>query len=339
MHNRRSFLTQTTALALVTASSLGSLTLAQDNDWAAKMFKQKSHDFGVVARGADTSYRLNLTNIYEQEVHISAVRTTCGCTAGEPSKETLKSREEAYVTITMDTKKFKQRKDSNVIVVFDKPLYAEVTIPITAYIRQDVVIEPGSAQFGTVYRDDKKEQTLKIQYAGRDDWKITDVKSNHEHVSLKAIEVSRGGGYVNYDLNIALSANVPLGGLRQYMTLVTDDKNSPNIPLLVEADVRADFSVEPTTLALGTMQPGQTVTKQIVIKGRKPFDVESVTCDKAKDVFQVRLPKTAAKVQIIPLTVTAPSEPGTLDEELAVAIPGVAEPIKFRAYAKIGAKE
>lgn len=339
MQNRRQFIAQAAVITLATVGTLSPLVQAQDTEWASKMFEKKSHDFGVVARGADTTYRLKLKNVYEQEVHISSVRTTCGCTAGEPSKETLKSLEDAYVTITMDTKKFRQRKDSNVIVVFDKPLYAEITIPITAYIRQDVVIEPGSAQFGSVYRDDKKEQTLKLQYAGRDDWKIKEIKTNHEHIVAKAIETSRGGGIVNYDLQVSLDPSIPIGSVRQYITLITDDQTNPNVPLLVEGEVKPDFSVEPSLVSLGTLQPGQTKTVQVVIKGRKPFEVESVTSEKAKDVFQVRLPKSAAIVQVIPLTITAPSEAGTLDEELSVVIPGRTEPVKFRAYAKIVAKE
>lgn len=335
MLNRRQFTAQAAALALATAGMFQSQAQAQDAEWANKMFEKKSHDFGVVARGADTTYQLKLKNIYEQEVHISSVRTTCGCTAGKPSTETLKSLEEAFVTITMDTKKFSQRKNSNVIVAFDRPIYAEVTIPITAYIRQDVVIEPGSAQLGSFYRDDKKEQVLKLQYAGREDWKIKEVKTGNEHIVVKPIETSRGGGYVNYDLVVSTNSSVPAGSLRQYVTLITDDQSNPNVPVLVEGEVKADFSVEPSLVSLGTLQAGQSKATQVVIKGRKPFEVESVTCERAKDVFQVRLPKSAAPVQVIPLTVVAPNEAGTLDEELSIAIPGRSEPVKFRVYAKI----
>ena len=115
---------------------------AQELTWAEKMFEKRSHDFGVVARGADVRYRLKITNIYKETVHISNVRTTCGCTAAAPSKSTLASRESAFIEVTMDTRRFKRRKDSNVIVTFDQPLYAEVRIPITAYIRTDVVLTP-----------------------------------------------------------------------------------------------------------------------------------------------------------------------------------------------------
>ena len=43
----------------------------------------------------------------------------------------------------MDTKKFQHDKNSSVTVVIDRPQYAEVRIPIHAYIRTDVVLAPG----------------------------------------------------------------------------------------------------------------------------------------------------------------------------------------------------
>jgi hypothetical protein len=103
---------------------------AQDLTWAQKMFDKLSHDFGVVARGADVSYRFKVTNLYRDTVRISNVRSTCGCSAATPTKTTLASRESAYIEVTMDTRRFTRQKDSNLIVTFDAPLYAEVRIPV-----------------------------------------------------------------------------------------------------------------------------------------------------------------------------------------------------------------
>lgn len=335
MLTRRQFVSRSLATGLATSLTLSSSIVQADDSWAAKMFEKTSHDFGVVARGADSSYRLKLKNIYKETVHIAEVRTTCGCSAGKPSQETLLSLEEAYVEITMDTRKFTRRKDSNVIVVIDQPSYQEVRIPITAYIRTDVVIDPGSAQFGAIDREQKNERTLKIAYAGRDNWQIKEVKTNSDVVSAAVKETSRGGGNVTYDLTVTLSDSVPFGPFRHSITLVTDDESSPNVPLLVEAEVTPDIVVNPSIVSLGTMAPGEQKTVQVVLRGKKPFEVSAVNCVEAKDVFQVRLPTTAAPIQIIPLTVSAPDRLGKLDEEISVTIPGRTDPVKFRAYGRI----
>jgi len=335
MQNRRQFLSGTAAIVALAPG----LVIAQESDWAVKMFEKTTHDFGVVARGSDTVYRLKLKNIYQQDVHISEVSTTCGCSAGKPGKETLKSLEETYVEITMDTRKFIRRKDSNVIVTFDRPVYGRVQIPITAYIRTDVVIEPGSAQFGTVDREENNEKTLKVSYAGRQDWQIKKVETSHKHIEVKAVETSREGGYVNYDLTVTLAKDIPFGKLRHFINLVTDDKKNPKVPLLVEGNVKPDIVVNPSIVLLGTMKPGQKKTVNVVLKGKKPFEVSGVTCEKAEDVFTVRLPKAASPVHVIPLTITAPTKAGKLDEELRVKISGRKTSITFRAYGQVSRPE
>jgi hypothetical protein len=335
MLTRRQFVSRSLATGLATSMTFGASVAQADELWAEKMFEKTTHDFGVVARGADSSYRLKLKNLYNETVHIAEVRTTCGCSAGKPSQETLQSLEEAYVEITMDTRKFTRRKDSNVIVVFDQPSYQEVRIPITAYIRTDVVIDPGSAQFGSIDREQKNERTLKIAYAGREDWKIKEVQTGSKLVDAVVKEASRGGGRVNYDLTVTLSDKVPFGPFRHSITLLTDDENSPKVPLLVEAEVTPDIVVNPSIVALGTMTPGQEKTVNVVLRGKKAFEVSAVNCVEAKDVFQVRLPTTAAPIQIIPLTVTAPQKTGKLDEQISVTILGRTDPVTFRAYGRI----
>jgi hypothetical protein len=334
MPTRRQFISGAIATS-VSVVTFGKNAFADDNAWALKMFEAKEHDFGVVARGADANYRLKFKNLYEQDVHISDVRTSCGCSAGTPSQTTLKSLEEAYIEIKMDTRKFIRRKDSTLIVTFDQPIPAVVEIPITAYIRTDVVIDPGSAQFGAVDLGAGKTLTLKVAYAGRDDWKIKEIKTANQHVKVKAVETARGNGRVDYNLEVVLAADAPVGPLRQSVTLVTDDKESPNVPLLVEADIKPDIVVSPAVLSLGNMKPGQRLVRKLILRGKKPFIVESVTCDRAAGVFEVDLPTKAAPIQIIPLTIVAPTKAGSLDEELQITIPGRKEPVKIRAYGKI----
>ena len=98
-------------LAVAFALTVISALPASAQDWAKKMFADDKIDFGVVARGSEAVYRLKLKNVYKETVHISNVRTTCGCSAAEPSKTTLSSREEAFIQVTMDTRKFTRRKE------------------------------------------------------------------------------------------------------------------------------------------------------------------------------------------------------------------------------------
>jgi hypothetical protein len=329
MHVMRAMLGGTLCLAWV-----GPLA-AQDANWAEKMFDKLDHDFGVVARGSDARYRLAITNKYQQNVRISNVTTTCGCTAAKPSKETLASRETAYIELSMDTRKFTHLKESSVTVHFDQPLAAQVRIPVKAYIRTDVVLTPGGAEFGSVALGTSAERKIEVAYAGRNDWKIKNVISKNEFIEAQAVETSRNAGRVNYNLLVTLKGSAPAGELRGQLTLVTDDASNPHVPVLVEARIEPAYLVVPELVDFGTLQPRAKATKNIVVRGKKAFKIEKIESERLAGTFEARMPQEEKTTHVIPLTVTAPDEAGTISEEMTITIVGVEEPVRFRAYFKV----
>lgn len=322
--------------ALLSAGSAA----AEDLNWAQKMFDKQTIDFGVVARGADVMYPLKVKNIYQQTVHITTVGTSCGCSATrEPEKTTLNPGEETVIEVTMDTQRFMRRKDSNVIVTFDLPLAAEVRIPLTVYIRSDVVLTPGAVNFGAVARGTGSERTVEIAYAGRNDWHIREVKTPGDYLVAQLVETGRSDGRVGYKLHVKLDPAAPVGLLRDQITLVTDDANSPHVPVMVEGKIEADITVTPEVVSLGMLTPGQNKTVNVVLRGRTPFAIEEIICEHDNGMFRVRLPKEARSVHVLPMTITPPNELGALNEEFTVKIAGRAEPIVFKAYGKVIAGE
>jgi hypothetical protein len=324
-------------LALLIGACCAASASAQQQQlsWAEQMFDQRNIDFGVIARGSDAIARVKITNKWNRAIHISDVRTTCGCSAGKLTKTSLEPLEEGFVEVTMDTKKFMRRKDSNLIVAFDTPWAAEVRIPITAYIRTDVVFDPGSVNFGAVEHGQEASRTIKLQYAGRNDWQVKEIKSRSESIVAKAVETARGNGRVDYDIVVALAPNIPPGAVREQLTVVTDDQNSPHVPLLVEATVEADVVVTPAIVSLGVMKPGEAKQFNIVIKGKQPFQIDKIECESDSGLFKVRKPETAAQVHVLPMTITAPDKPGNLSEEFTVTINGRPAPVTFKALGKI----
>lgn len=310
---------------------------AQSYDWAEKMFEKTSHDFGVVARGSDARYRLMLTNKYAPAVHISDVRTSCGCTAAKPSKDTLESRETAYIEIVMDTRKFTHLKESSVTVVFDRPQAAEVRIPIKAYIRTDVVLTPGGVEFGAITKGNDQERKVSIAYAGRANWSIKNVVTKNPNITARVVETSRSGINVNYDLLVSVKGTAPVGELRDQLTLLTDDAGNPQIPVLVQGRIEAEYTVTPEVVSFGNMSPGERKTVNVVVRGKKPFAIEKIESEKTAGTFEVRLPQEPKQIHVLPLTIVAPTEPGTLNEEFSVTINGTADPITFKAFGKIAA--
>ncbi len=298
------------ALALLPA-------FASAKEWALKMFQGTSHDFGHVARGAKAEFAFELQNIYEEDVHIADVRTSCGCTTPTISKPLLKTWEKGAIVATLNTRSFVGQRNSTLTVVIDKPFYAEVQLTIAGYIHSDVDFQPGVAALGDVEQGRSSEQSVTVTYRGPYNWQIADVRSANTHLEVELADPVRQPGVVSYKMTVRLKPDAPAGTLQDQLTLVTNDQRMPTVVLPVEGRVTPPLQVNPSPLMFGTLAPGQPATKQLVLTGKQPFRVLSLGTDNEAVQFKIA-PDVTKKVHLIPITVTAPNQPGEFHYTLTI---------------------
>src|SRR6056297_2144130 len=114
------------------------------------MIDTEKVDFGVIATGSEVQKFVEIRNVHQVPIQISEVKTSCACARATIDQYTIQPGDKAVITVQMNTRNFRQRKDSNVIIRFGSPRSIEHRIPVTAYIRTDVVFNPGSVQFSEV---------------------------------------------------------------------------------------------------------------------------------------------------------------------------------------------
>jgi len=340
----------TTLIACVLAFISASAVAAEPN-WAEKMFDSRSHDFGVIPLTSKVTHRFLVKNFYRETVHIAGVRTTCGCSVARPSKSTLASGEVVTIDVTMDMRRTRMastRKSAVLTVVFDRPSFAEVKIPVSAQVRKDLVIAPGSADFTGVDQGKGASRTLRVRYAGRADWTIKQVEVKSPHLlarveEVRRAEVRRLGIFskfheVHYDLVIELKPSAPAGLLRETIVLISDDKQTPRIPVLVEASVESDFTFSPSAggvVSLGSLVPGRAKQVSVVVKGRKDFRIEKIEAGSSSGVFRTKLSGSKRRVHVLPLTVTVPEGLSEIRETFKLMIEDRDEPLIFSVYGRV----
>jgi len=295
---------------------LGVFGHASGQDWARKMFKKTDHDFGAVARGAKSEVVFEFENIYEETLHISGVRASCGCTTPSLSKDTIKTWEKGAVIATLNTQSFLGYRTATITMTFDRPFFAEVQFNIQAHVRSDVVLSPGQVDFGSIEQGKESQRKVAIHYAGRQDWKIVDVRSGNPHVEVELQETQRAGGRVAYDMMVFLKPDAPGGYLNDQLVLVTDDPKLSQVPVQVEGRIVAPLSVSPASLFLGVLSPGQSVTKQLVVRGKEPFRIKQVRCGDERFEFT---PSDQLKIlHTLPVRFTANTTTGKVAETIEI---------------------
>lgn len=285
-------------------------------EWARKMFAVTSHDFETVARGARAEFAFEVTNLYKEEVHLAGVRASCGCVTPTITKDRLKTWEKGTVLVTFNTRSFVGHRTATITVTIDQPYYAEVQLNIAGFIRGDVVVEPGVLEFPAVTRGTPAEKAIQVKYAGRSDWKILDVRSANEHLEVEMAENTRGQGRVAYDLRVRLKDDAPVGYFRDQMVLVTDDPSARQIPVPIEGNVLSPLTVSPAALNLGVVKPGQTVTRQLVVRASQPFHITGINCPDG--CFQFAPSEEAKQMHLVPVTFTAAREPGKVVQKIEI---------------------
>lgn len=281
----------------------GAATPVAAQEWAEKMFNKLDHNFGTVARGADTVYRFEITNLYKQTMQITGVRSSCGCTTPTIEHPTIKSHEKAYIVAKFNTRTFTGQHGATLTIsIGPAPYRAEVQVQVHGNIRGDVVFSPGAVQFGNIDEGTEGEQLLVVDYAGRDNWRIVDVTNDNDYFEVELQERARRGRKVSYGLLVRLKDNAPAGYLKDQLTVVTSDSRTTNqrIPLFVEGHVVPEFSVTPPALVLGNVAAGEPITQKVIVRGKTPFRIVDVSC--GNDCFTFQSDDSSKRIHFVEIT-------------------------------------
>lgn len=271
--------------------------------WADAAFPIKTHEFGSVAVASKTEFRFPVTNTTNNTIHIQTVRASCGCTTPIVETPYIAPGQTGFIVARFNTDTFRGKKGATLTVVIDQPSYTEVRLRVDGYIRQDMVFSPGSIEFGKLNHGQSHEQSAKIMYAGRDDWSVVDVLSNSPWMTVKVKLNDRGPQRATYEVFVTLDPTAPAGFFQDEIIVVTNDRAMPRVPLRVSGDLQSSLTVSPQSIAIGSVKPGESVQRQLFVRGREPFLIDSI---EAKGFDVTFTPATEAKaVHVFMATFTA----------------------------------
>jgi hypothetical protein len=210
------------------------------------------------------------------------------------------------------------QRSATITVTFDEPARTTVQLQVKGFIRSDVSLEPAGVALGEVERGTAVEKTIRVTRSGRSDWRIREVTSSSPYLSGEVIRVARHGSRVICDVKVRLEPGAPVGYIRDHFMLVTNEDRGKQIPVQVDGRIRSAVLVSPSSLFLGVFKPGQTETRQLVVRGRTPFRVLSVGSQHDSVEAKLSADGAARPIHIIPVTFTAREAPGRVVEVIRI---------------------
>jgi uncharacterized protein DUF1573 len=307
--------------------------------WVAKMFAEREHNFGTVARGADTVYRFPVKNIYKQDVELVSVRSSCGCTTPSLENKLLKTYDVGYVVARFNTRTFTGLHGATLTVEVrwndnGRVRRGETQLRVDGNIRGDVVFKPGAIQFDAVQQGSPAEQRVEVTYAGRSTWRIVDVRGASDDFEVELKQKQRYSGLVGYELLVRLKDTAAAGYFNEQLVLVTNDNQNPRIPIHVAGRIIPQISVAPESVLLGDVTLGGQVSKKVIVRGKKPFRILSVECD--EDSFQFKVDDRASALHVVEIVFDAKKDVGNVKQTIHIATDlGEEFRTTLTAYAKV----
>lgn len=287
-------------------------------DWAEQLFEVKTHDFGRVPAGAKAEHDFVVTNVLPFEVEIARTRVTCECTEPKVAQAVLRPGERTTVSASLATSRFHGRKGATITVSFSRPQFAEVQLHVTAYIDKHVEIDPPSIDLGTVAQGRPAEKETAVACTGNPDWRIVEVRSANPRLTGSATETVRTKDAVRYALRAKLDATAPGGPFKDVLVLVTNDAQTPEVPVLVHGRVLSELEVSPSVLFMGVTAQGGTLSKVLVVRGKRPFKVLAAGCDAPGFEFRSADAGQARPLHLVTVTFTPGTQTGKINGTIRI---------------------
>jgi len=111
--------------------------------------------------------------------------------------------------------------------VKEKPV---IEVALYASIVGDLTAVPKNYSFGSIKRGESKETVFSISSRSKRAFRVTSLESNSKYATAELIQTPERG---NYQVKVKVSPHAPVGQLTGTITVCTDDRDQPEIGLLI----------------------------------------------------------------------------------------------------------
>ncbi len=320
--------------SLVLLAGLCWVSPAAAASWADGMFRELSKDFGSVPRGPRLEHPFRLTNNTRSHVHISGVRTSCGCTTAYAVQTDLDPGQETAILAYMDTNRFSGVRTVTIYVSIDQPHHEEVRLWVQANSRDDVSVTPESLAYGQIKRGTSPSASVSITFLGDGALQVTAVQCDSNYVQATLQQTSRNEIQVAYQLTAKLRADAPVGKWYSDIWLKTTNAATPRVRVPLTVEIESALSISPAIVNLGPLKVGAHAERRVIVRGVRPFRITEV--QGIDDDLNVRDSATDSKpIHVLTVTLQA-RKAGELSRTLRILTDLKEEnQIDFQARAQI----
>lgn len=194
-----------------------------------KLVSGDVHDWGKVTPATPKlSASIKIMNTGTEELVIKKPTTSCGCTAAEPEKSSLKPGESTMLSITMDITGKSGEVSKTVTIPSNDPVSPQTVLTVKANIYSPLEVNP--RMFALNQLEIGKKSSVKLEVKNTSNHVITIKAGDSFKMKLKITKPIKLKPGKTTEIEAFITPEEK-GTLTAGITLVTDDKDMPTVSI------------------------------------------------------------------------------------------------------------
>lgn len=292
-------------------------------------------EFQPVEEGEKLQHTFACRNAGSEELIISKIDSTCGCTAAVATEERIPPGGKGEITVAFDSAGRTGSQRQTVYIHSNDPITPVVQLQVTGVVRPArLLFSPDCVSFGEVRRGEAARREIFVPKSDVREVEIQKVSSHSPYFRTAVAQKPDKSGQV---VTISLASNAPVGEIKSEIAILTNHPKDPKVEVPVTASVKGDVDVFPDTLFFGLLKQGAGTQKKLTItnSGDKPLVITDIE-NPLPNALVRAIPKVEGKEYTLVGTLLTNTPPGYIKGEIAVHTNNADQPVlKVPVYALV----
>lgn len=253
-------------------------------------------DFGNVYSGTTVKHIFRLKNVGAAPLTISGVRTSCGCTAAQPTKKQLLAGEESDIAVAFDTRTDHGPTTRTITVFTNDQAHQQLELTMRGDVKVQVEASPSLVVFEHVKRGTPQVQrvTLTDEMPDRD-FKIDGISNTSPYIKISSQPAP--GGKRAALLTLTLLKTAQPGPIAD---LVKVNTSRMRVEIPVSGTVLGDINLNPPQVSFGIVPHHASALRfvRLTNSGDRPVKVTGISSDNASVIAAVEPLKAGREYKI-----------------------------------------
>jgi Protein of unknown function (DUF1573) len=254
------------------------------------------YDFGHVYSGTPVTHAFRVRNAGTGPLTITAVRTSCGCTAAQPTKTNLLPGEESSIAVSFDTRTDHGPAVRTITVITNDPEHQPLQLTMRGDVKVQVAANPSIVTFEKTTRGHERTQQVTVTDEMPDrTFSVGAIANANQNIKVawQPIRASKPGAL----LTITLLKTAPPGAIADVIKVNTS--RAP-VEIPVSGTVLGDLNVSPPQVSFGIVPHHASALRfaRLTNSGGHPVKVTGISSNNTSVVAAIEPVKAGKEYKI-----------------------------------------